>query len=70
MRAREIEMQVQLQRQVEHQVQAHLQQRELEANARELEANAREEAREREWQQKMNEIYSVLKKFNNPRPPK
>ena len=40
-------MRVQLQREVEFQVQEHMQQRELEANAR-------EQAREREWQQRMN----------------
>ncbi|GJW61431.1 E3 ubiquitin protein ligase UPL3 [Tanacetum coccineum] len=36
---------------------------------RELEANAREEAREREWQLKMDDINSMLRKFKDPRPP-
>ncbi|GKC76613.1 zinc finger, CCCH-type containing protein [Tanacetum coccineum] len=45
----EIEMQVQVQRQVESQLQEHMRQRELELNAR-------EEAREREWQRKMDDI--------------
>ncbi|GJV09142.1 transposase, Ptta/En/Spm [Tanacetum coccineum] len=62
MRARsEIEMQVQVQRQVESQLQEHMRQRELEANAH-------EEAREREWQQMMDDINSMLRKFNDPRP--
>ncbi|GKD83646.1 transposase, Ptta/En/Spm, partial [Tanacetum coccineum] len=63
MKARsEIEMQVQVQRQVESQLQEHMRQRELELNAR-------EEAREREWQRKMDDINLMLKKFNDPRPP-
>ncbi|PWA80840.1 hypothetical protein CTI12_AA191820 [Artemisia annua] len=57
----ERDMQIQVQRKVEHQVLAHMQQRELEANAREL-------AREREWQQRMNDINLVLKKFMDSRP--
>nr|GEU38953.1 glutamine synthetase [Tanacetum cinerariifolium] len=36
---------------------------------RELEANAREQAREREWQQRIIDINSVLKKFTDSRPP-
>ncbi|GJR77720.1 transposase, Ptta/En/Spm [Tanacetum coccineum] len=63
MKARsEIEMQVQVQRQVESQLQEHMRQRELELNAR-------EEAREREWQRKMDDINLMLKKINDPRPP-
>ncbi|GJV39970.1 hypothetical protein Tco_1418410 [Tanacetum coccineum] len=63
MKARsEIEMQVQVQRQVESQLQEHMRQRELELNAR-------EEARERDWQRKMDDINLMLKKFNDPRPP-
>nr|GEZ47353.1 hypothetical protein [Tanacetum cinerariifolium] len=84
----EIDMQVEIQRQVACQVQEHMQQRELEANAREearewewqqqmecqleehmqqreLEANAREW----EWQQKMNDINSMLRDNYDPRPP-
>ncbi|PWA76120.1 hypothetical protein CTI12_AA238230 [Artemisia annua] len=57
----EREMQIQVQRQVEQQVLAHMQQRELEENAR-------EQAREREWQQRMNDINLVLKKFTDSRP--
>ncbi|GJW16972.1 hypothetical protein Tco_0024408 [Tanacetum coccineum] len=45
-------MQVQVQRQVEREVQEHMRQRELEAYAR-------EEAREREWQRKMDDINSL-----------
>nr|GEW51888.1 hypothetical protein [Tanacetum cinerariifolium] len=56
------EMQIKIQRQVEQQVLEHMQQRELEANAR-------EQAREREWQQRMNDINSVLRKFTDSRPP-
>ncbi|GJW85424.1 hypothetical protein Tco_0158569 [Tanacetum coccineum] len=56
------EMQIEIQRQVEHQVLEHMRQRELEANAR-------EQAREREWQQRMNDINSVLRKFTDSRPP-
>ncbi|GKE05078.1 transposase, Ptta/En/Spm [Tanacetum coccineum] len=56
------EMQIEIQRQVEQQVLEHMQQRELEANAR-------EQAREREWQQRMNDINSVLRKFTDSRPP-
>nr|GEV89019.1 acid phosphatase, class B-like protein [Tanacetum cinerariifolium] len=48
-------MQIEIQRQVEHQVLEHMRQRELEANAR-------EQAQEREWQQRMNDINSVLRK--------
>nr|GEW61428.1 transposase, Ptta/En/Spm [Tanacetum cinerariifolium] len=63
MRARvEIEMQVQVQRQVEREVQEHMRQQELEAYAR-------EEAREREWQRKMDDINSLLRKINDPHPP-
>ncbi|GJS44947.1 cysteine--tRNA ligase 2, cytoplasmic [Tanacetum coccineum] len=51
-------MQIEIQRQVEQQVLEHMQQRELEANAR-------EQAREREWQQRMNDINSVLRKFTD-----
>ncbi|GJR49679.1 ribonuclease H-like domain-containing protein [Tanacetum coccineum] len=58
----EIEMQVHVQRQEERQVQEHMRQRELEANAR-------EEAREKEWTRKMDVINSMLRKFNDPRPP-
>ncbi|GJU95745.1 probable manganese-transporting ATPase PDR2 [Tanacetum coccineum] len=58
----EIKTQVQVQQQVERQVQEHMRQRELEANAY-------EEAREREWQQMMDDINSMLRKFNDPRPP-
>ena len=57
----EREMQIEVQRQVEQQVLAHMQQRELEENAR-------EQAREREWQQRMNDINLVLKKFMDSRP--
>ncbi|GJY13749.1 hypothetical protein Tco_0383058 [Tanacetum coccineum] len=61
MRARmEIETQVQVQPQVERQVQEHMRQRELEANAC-------EEAREG-VATKMDDIYSMLRKFNDPRP--
>ncbi|GJX86430.1 hypothetical protein Tco_0337204 [Tanacetum coccineum] len=49
-------MQVEVQRQMESQ---HMRQRELEAIAR-------EEAREREWERKMDDINLMLKKFNNP----
>ncbi|GKD19443.1 hypothetical protein Tco_1208601 [Tanacetum coccineum] len=63
MRARvEIEMQVPVQRQVEREVQEHMRQWESEAYAR-------EEAREREWQRKMDDINSLLRKINDPRPP-
>ncbi|GJU07897.1 hypothetical protein Tco_1124327, partial [Tanacetum coccineum] len=51
-----------VQLQVERKVQEHMRQRELEANAH-------EEAREREWQRKMDDINSMLRKFNDPRPP-
>ncbi|GJX11750.1 delta-1-pyrroline-5-carboxylate synthase-like protein [Tanacetum coccineum] len=52
----EKDMQVQLQREVERQVQEHMQQRELEANAC-------EQAREREWKQRMNDINSGVKEI-------
>ncbi|GJZ15968.1 delta-1-pyrroline-5-carboxylate synthase-like protein [Tanacetum coccineum] len=52
----EKDMQVQLQREVERQVQEHMQQRELKANAC-------EQAREREWKQRMNDINSGVKEI-------
>nr|GEV00278.1 transposase, Ptta/En/Spm [Tanacetum cinerariifolium] len=58
----ELEIQVQVQRQVESQL-------EEDTRKRELEANAREEARGREWQRKMDDINSMLKRFNDPHPP-